>query len=97
MNPRHSNPNLPPSIELHIEELVLHGFPPGDRHHIQEAVRTELERLFAERGSPQAFSHGGERSHLDAGGFRLAADTRSETVGRQIAQSLFSSLTVNPE
>ncbi|MEN6575314.1 MAG: hypothetical protein ABFD90_03140 [Phycisphaerales bacterium] len=97
MSPCHSNHNLPPSVELHIEELVLHGFAPGDRHPIQEAMRTELERLFTERGSPQVFSHGDERSHLDAGEFRLAADPRSETIGRQIAQSLFSSLTVNPE
>jgi len=28
MNPR-------PSINLHIEELVLHGFAPGDRHRIR--------------------------------------------------------------
>ena len=24
----------PPNIELHIEELVLHGFQPGDRQRI---------------------------------------------------------------
>jgi hypothetical protein len=34
-----------PSINLHIEELVLHGFAPGDRHRISEAVEQELTRL----------------------------------------------------
>ena len=29
----------PQNVELHIEELVLHGFAPGDRHRIGEAVR----------------------------------------------------------
>ena len=39
-------------IELHIEELVLHGFAPGDRHPIGDAVEHELIRLFAEQGLP---------------------------------------------
>ncbi len=32
----------PYNIELHIEELVLHGFSPNDRHAIGEAVQREL-------------------------------------------------------
>jgi hypothetical protein len=33
-------------VELHIEELVLHGFAPGDRHAIGEEV-TPGARLHA--------------------------------------------------
>ena len=38
------------SIELHIEELLLHSFSPGDQYHIGEAVEQELSRLLADRG-----------------------------------------------
>ena len=31
-------------VELHIEELVLHGFPPRDRARIGDAVQAELDR-----------------------------------------------------
>jgi hypothetical protein len=37
-------------IRLHINELVLHGFDPRDRHAIADAVRLELARIIA--GSP---------------------------------------------
>jgi len=34
-------------LQLHIEELVLTGFPPADRHRIQDAVQTALVDLLA--------------------------------------------------
>ena len=46
------------NIELHIEELVLHGFEPGDRHRIGEAIERELARLFAEQGTPPSLAQG---------------------------------------
>ena len=36
------------SVKLHIEELVLHGFAPGDRHGIAYAVESELARLMSD-------------------------------------------------
>ena len=36
------------NVELHIEQLVLHGFDPRDRRAIGEAVQRELARLFAQ-------------------------------------------------
>jgi len=96
MNAPASTRGLGPCVELHIGELVLHGFSPGDRHPIREAMQTELERLFAERGLPHAWTGDSERPQLDGGEFRLTAHPRAETVGRQIAESLFSSLAANP-
>lgn len=89
MNPTLPTCDLQPSIELHIEELVLHGFPPGDRYPIQKALQTELERLFGERGLPQSLSQGGEQHHVDGGVFRLSSRARAEAVGRQIANTLY--------
>lgn len=40
------------NVIIEIEELVLHGFPAGDRYAIAEALTRELSRLIAERLSP---------------------------------------------
>lgn len=76
-------------IELHIEELVLEGFAPGDRHAIGEAVRAELTRLLAEQRAPQFLQHGGETARLDGGKFDLKAGARSEAVGVQVARTVY--------
>jgi hypothetical protein len=82
----------PVNIELHIEELVLHGFAPGDRYGIGEAVERELQRLFAEQGVLPRLAQGGEVAHLDRGAFEVARGARAETIGAQIAQTLHGRL-----
>jgi hypothetical protein len=82
----------PANIELHIEELVLHGFAPGDRYGIGEAVERELQRLFAEQGALPRLAQDGEVAHLDGGAFEVARGARAETIGAQIAQTLHGGL-----
>jgi len=82
----------PKNIELNIEELVLHGFSPGDRHHIGEAVERELTRLLADRGVPQSLEHGGEIEHVDGGAFEVAPDSRAQVVGAQVAKAVYGGL-----
>jgi len=82
-----------PNIELHIEELVLHGFAPGDRHRIGEAVERELQRLFAEQGAPLSLMQGGAMEHLDGGSFGVAVGSRAEVVGAQLAQAVYGRFT----
>jgi hypothetical protein len=79
----------PKNIELHIEELVLDGFDHVDRHRIAGAIERELTSLFAERGIPHSLSKGGEISRLDGGVFEMAADSRPETIGAKVAQSVY--------
>ena len=79
----------PQSIELHIEELVLHGFAPGDRYRIGEAVERELTRLFAERGVPTSLTNGGEIVHQDGGEFNAPPGPKPEVIGIQVAQSVY--------
>jgi len=81
-----------PSIELHIEELVLEGFPAGDQYRIAEALEQELARLFAERGVPGSLWFGSEVPLLDAGAFRLAAPVRPKATGGQIAGAVYAGL-----
>ena len=80
------------NLELHIEELVLHGFAPGDRHRIGDAVERELSRLFAEHGVPPNFSQGFETARLDAGSFNFAPGSPAHSIGAQIAQALYGGL-----
>jgi len=82
----------PANIELHIEELVLHGFEPGDRHRIGEAVQRELTRLFGELGAPARLFHDVESRRVDAGSFEVAREMRGETIGVQVAQAVYGGL-----
>lgn len=76
------------SIELHIEDLVLHGFDPCDRHRIGDAVERELDRLLRERGLDPSLVQEIELPTLDAGTFQITADARPEPTGHLIAQAI---------
>ncbi|MGL5941713.1 MAG: hypothetical protein ACRC2S_15280 [Waterburya sp.] len=80
------------NIELEIEELILHGFPVGDRDRIGMAVQQELTRLITEEGIPTSLAQGGEIPRLDGGTFNLASGVKAEVVGTQIAQSIYGGL-----
>jgi len=82
----------PYNIELHIEELVLHGFSPNDRHAIGEAVQRELTRLFVEQGVHGSLGRGFEADRVDGGAFNVKSGTKAEGIGGQVAQSVYSGL-----
>ena len=78
----------PVSVDLRIDALVLEGFPSRHRHAIGDAVRSELERLIVERGTPAAFRTPSAVAHL-GGTFEYAADDAPATIGRRIAAALY--------
>jgi hypothetical protein len=80
------------NVELHIEELVLHGFAPGDRYRIGDAVERELSRLFAEQGTPPSLARGGDIGSLDGGSFEAKSGSRAETIGIQAARAVYGGL-----
>ena len=82
----------PKNIELNIEELVLHGFSPGDRYRIGEAVERELTKLLADRGVPQLLEGGGEIGDVDGGAFEVAPGSRAQVVGVQVAKAVYEGL-----
>lgn len=82
----------PPAIELHIEELVLHGFQPSDRRRIGDAVQRELARLLTERGLSALGAAPMNIDRIDAGDFKVAAGARPRVIGAQLAHTLHSSL-----
>jgi hypothetical protein len=83
------------SIQLHIEELVLHGFAPGDRYRIGDAVETELRRLLAGQ-LPSSFRQNSEIDHLDGGEFKVTSGATPEAIGGHVAESVHRTV-VSPD
>lgn len=82
----------PYNIDLHIEELVLHGFSPNDRYAISEAVQRELTRLFSEQGIHPSLRGGFEVERLDGGTFNMKQGAKANIVGTQVAQAVYGGL-----
>lgn len=87
-----ANSKFSQTIELHIEELVLHGFPPTDRHALGDAVEHELARLLAEQGLPHWLASGGGLARVDGGKFDVAPGAQPDGIGAQVAQAVFRGL-----
>ena len=79
-------------MQLNIEKLVLHGFSPGDRHRIGEAVKRELTRLLTDRGVPESLEGGWEVASVDGGAIEVAQGTRAQVVGTQVAKAVYGGL-----
>jgi hypothetical protein len=80
--------NSQPSIQLRIEGLVLDGFSPGDRYRIAEAMQGELAQLLADPITRASLAAPRETAQLGGGSFRVAANSKPEAIGVQVAQSL---------
>ena len=78
------------TIDLRIDEIVLHGFAPADRHRIGDAFQRELTRLLAAEGVPPAWASGGPAAQVDAGAFTVAPGARPEIVGAQVARAVYA-------
>jgi hypothetical protein len=96
MTPRNSTLNPQPSIDLHIEELVLHGLPlSGSQGSVmQAAIQTELARLLTEKGLNHVSASA--TPHLSAGSIQLPNDNKPANLGQQIAQAIYGCLTPAP-
>ena len=80
------------NIDLHIEELVLEGFAPGERYRIAATVERELAALFAQQGAPHSLIRGGEIDRLDGGAFEAVQDSKPEAIGARVAQAVYGGL-----
>lgn len=84
-----------PVIELHIEELVLEGFAPGERYRIGEAVERELTRLMSLNGVPPAWNGNLEIGSVNGGTFHMPSGGARGAAGEQIASAVYEGL--NPK
>jgi hypothetical protein len=69
-------------VDVHVEELVLHGLSAGDVRGVEHAVERELARLLA----------GGGAARVDAGSFELGREPVAHAVGTRVAARLHRSV-----
>ncbi len=81
-----------PSVNFHIDELVLHGFEPGQRYAIGDAMQRELTRLFTEEGAPVAITDDLEIAHLNGGVIDVGPSANGEATGIQLARKIYGGL-----
>lgn len=79
-------------IELHIEELVLHGFEARDRHRIAGEVERELARLVGKGDGLKGLRGDLTFERVNAGVFQVQAGMKPQAAGKRIAQSVYRSL-----
>ncbi len=75
-------------FELHIDRLVLHGFPSRHRATIAAAVERELARLLAAQHSPNLLTADRTVARIDAGTFAARAGATPESIGAGIARAI---------
>lgn len=80
----------PRSIEVHVEELVLHGFSQADRRPIADAVERELASLLAREGLPAEQSFEIER--VNGGTFRVGEKQPGASAGKGVAGAIYGGL-----
>lgn len=76
-------------VNLHIGELVLHGFAPGDRRRIGAAVQAELEKLIREQGIPQNVYASASISLFQADAIHLRPGSMA---GKEIGRTIYRTL-----
>ena len=75
-------------IALHINELVLHGFPLKSRHAVGDATQLELTRLLS-TGLPEFVKTQSDSNAIDGGSFNLTPATKPHVVGNLIANAVY--------
>jgi hypothetical protein len=82
------------NTNVHIERLILDGLSvaSGQGDLVQAAVETELTRLLAEHGL--GLSSAGAVPHLSAEPIQLTRGSKPASLGNQIAQAIYRSLTL---
>lgn len=80
------------NIELHIDELRLHGLDPAHRVALARAVEQALTQLLAARGLPSTLHQEGVVAQLDGGALTLTPGAQPEALGAQLAQAIYAGL-----
>ncbi len=84
--------SAPRSIELSINELVLYGFPPGDRDLIAIAVAQELTCPFINQDKPGIFEKSCYIEVIDSGHFTVSSGDKAKNIGTQVAQAVLKGI-----
>lgn len=85
---KRSNPN----IEVHVDELILCGFPTANRYVIGDALVHELGRWFEYGESSMSLSKDAHIPVLNAGEIILPPNVKPAAVGERVAQVVYAGL-----
>jgi hypothetical protein len=85
------------SVELQIDELLLHGFGPGERFAVADALESELAELLAQPGFRRSLISSMDLSTLDGGEFRVPSGSKPQHIGAQVGLLVYQHLVAQPE
>jgi hypothetical protein len=88
LNVERPTSNAQPLVELHIDELVLHGFAPTERHAIGDTVESELRELLVKQQSLPWSLANREIDRIDVGEFEIASGAPAQTSGGRVAEAI---------
>src|SRR5690242_17490105 len=79
------------TIRIHIERLVLEGFPeaPDGSASLQSACESELTRLVVQGGLHPTLASGGAWARLSGDSIRFQNDAKPAALGTQIARAAY--------
>lgn len=78
-----------PQIELHIEELVLEGFSPGDRYRIGNSLERELIRLLEDYEISESLSSKVNIDRIDAGVIEVNTRLGGRDLGTKLGRAIY--------
>jgi plasmid stabilization system protein ParE len=79
---------MPPRIRIHIDEIVLHGFEPGERRRIADALQARLAELLADTPLTGQRMTSISLERADAGTISIPEGAAAAAVGEGIAAAL---------
>lgn len=82
----------PVAIRLRIDQLVLHGFSPHERHAVADALQRELAALLEARGMPGGPPASRDHDVLRTPQVTLPQSARPDQTGAAIARAIYRGL-----
>ena len=79
-------------IDINIDRIILEDFPPGGEAIIKRAIESELERLFTGHETADYKSNTEKYRLVSGNEITVQNGSGHESIGRQIAQSIFKEL-----
>jgi hypothetical protein len=95
--PTLSNQGRVEAIEVHIDNLSLQGFPPGDYHHIRLDVQRELEAMLMHQRVSLSQMPDRQIEQIDAGSFMVKSGCPQNSIGSQIASAVCKAIKPNKD
>ncbi|TXE07849.1 hypothetical protein ES711_10480 [Gelidibacter salicanalis] len=86
---------MKPNIELNIDQLVLEGFSRNEALAISQSIQTELHQMIKNGNLENTFTEDFNQRNMHVNAISTSSNSRPESVGRQIAQSIFNGLSTN--